>query len=227
MTGKGSRPGSSGGSGSGLAVALPSAVGLALLAEPILATLLQYREFSMFDTRMAGLALTAFALGLPAFILVKVFAPGFFAHQDTRTPVRIGVIAMLANMALTGIGLLVWFTADLEGPHVALALATALAAYLNAGLLYRKLRTRSFYSGGRATMILLARIGLSCAAMAAVLWPLIPETLEWTRLEFAGRLLQLVELIVLGAVVYMAVLWISGTRIRDFRIQSLSGKTAA
>ena len=211
----------------GLAVALPSAVGLALLAEPILATLLQYREFSMFDTRMAGLALTAFALGLPAFILVKVFAPGFFAHQDTRTPVRIGVIAMLANMALTGIGLLVWFTADLEGPHVALALATAIAAYLNAGLLYRKLRVQSFYFGSRATMVLLVRVSLACVAMTAVLWPLIPETLEWTRLEFAGRLLQLVELVILGAVVYAAVLWVLGTRIRDFRIQFLSGKTAA
>ena len=63
--------------------------------------------------------------------------------------------------------------------------------------------------------------------MAAVLWPLIPETLEWTRLEFAGRLLQLVELILLGAVVYTATLWISGVRISDFRIQSLSEKTVA
>ncbi len=225
--GEGFRAGLEWGVRVGLAVALPSTVGLALLAEPILATLLQYREFSLFDTRMAGMALTAFALGLPAFILVKVFAPGFFAHQDTRTPVRVGVIAMLANMALTGIGTLAWLAADLEGPHVALALATALAAYLNAGLLYRKLVARDVYAVSRKTSALLLRMGLACAAMAAALWPLVPETLEWTRLEFAGRLLLLVELIVLGASVYAAALWASGVRVGDFRIQSHSGEAAA
>ena len=225
--GEGFRSGLEWGVRVGLVVALPSAVGLALLAEPILATLLQYREFSLFDTRMAGMALTAFALGLPAFILVKVFAPGFFAHQDTRTPVRVGVIAMLANMVLTGIGVLIWFALGLEGPHVALALATALAAYLNAGLLYRGLGTRDFYSASRETIVLLIRMGLACAVMAVVLWPLIPETQEWTRLAFGGRLLQLVGLILLGGAVYSGVLWLCGARVRDFHIRSMSEKTAA
>ena len=203
----------------GLAVALPSTAGLAILGEPILATLLQYREFSLFDTRMAGMALTAFALGLPAFILVKIFVPGFFASQDARTPVRIGVIAMLANMALTGIGLLVWLGLDLPGPHVALALATALAAYLNAGLLYRKLGAKDFYVASRATTKLLVRVSLACIVMAVALWTLTPEIGQWVRLGFQGRISWLAGLILLGAAVYAAVLWLCGIRPRDFHIQ--------
>ena len=206
----------------GLVVALPSAVGLALLAEPILMTLLQYREFSLFDTRMSGLSLIAFALGLPAFILVKVFAPGFFARQDARTPVRIGVIAMLANMVLTGVGVLAWLAADWEGPHVALALATTLAAYLNAGLLYRKMGTSGFYSAGRVTTVLLMRMSLACVVMAAVLWLLVPDTLKWAYFAFSDRLLHLVGLILSGAVIYGAALWLLGARPRDFRIHPSS-----
>lgn len=201
----------------GLIVALPATAGLALLAEPILATLLQYREFTLRDTRMAGLSLAAFATGLPAFILVKVFAPGFFAHQDTRTPVRIGVVAMLANMALTGIGVLGWLAADLAGPHAALALATALAAYLNAGLLYRGLRERRFYAITAATCGLLGRALLASGIMAAVLWHLIPPTTDWMQWHFGERLLRLGGLLALAAAVYAASLWLLGARPRDLR----------
>ena len=161
----------------GLAVALPSAIGLALLAEPILATLLQYREFSMFDTRMAGLALTAFALGLPAFILVKVFAPGFFAHQDTRTPVRIGVIAMLANMALTGIGSTgLVHRGGWEGPARCLGLGNRPRSLPERRApVSQTARARTFIPAtGRQPS---CRFESACPAraMAAVLWPLIPE----------------------------------------------------
>jgi len=206
----------------GLIVALPSTVGLVLLAEPVLITLLQYREFSMFDTQMAGLSLMAFALGLPAFILVKVFAPGFFAHQDTRTPVKIGVIAMLANMVLTGVFVLSWLALEQPGAHAGLALATALAAYLNAILLYRGLRARNRYAISPPTRWLILQSALACAIMAAGLLPLIPDTAIWAAWSFSERLLTLLGLITLGAVLYPAVLWITGVRPHQFRMISVS-----
>lgn len=207
----------------GGAIALPAAAGLVLLAEPVLAALLHYREFSLHDTRMAGLSLAAFALGLPAFVAVKVLAPGFFARQDTRTPVRAGVIAMLANMALTVAGVLAWLGLGWDGPHTALALATALAAYLNAGLLYRQLAAGGHYAAGAATRRLLLRAAAATALMAAVLWPLIPPLAAWSGMDFGGRLALLLGLIALGAAVYGAALWLLGARPGDLRQAAAPG----
>ncbi len=206
----------------GLIVALPSTVGLVLLAEPILITLLQYREFSMFDTQMAGLSLAAFALGLPAYIMIKVFAPGFFAHQDTRTPVKIGVIAMLANMVLTGVFVLGWLATDEPGAHTGLAMATALAAYLNAALLYKGLRTRGHYRVARQTSRLTLQAGLACIIMGSILFLLIPSTSEWAAWPFWERLLHLLFLIALGSVLYLVSLLAMGIRPHQFRAISTS-----
>ena len=86
-------------------IALPATMGLMLLAQPILATLFQYGEFAESDTLMAGMSLMAYSLGLPAFILIKILANAFYARQDSKTPVRIGIIAMLVNMVLV---ILMW-----------------------------------------------------------------------------------------------------------------------
>ena len=167
---------------------------------------------------MAGLSLAAFALGLPAFVAVKVLAPGFFARQDTRAPVRAGVLAMLANMALTVAGVLAWLGLGWAGPHAALALATALAAYLNAGLLYRWLAAGGHYAAGPGTRRLLLRAAAATALMAAVLWPLIPPLAAWSGMGFGARLALLLGLIALGAAVYAAALWLLGARPRDLRL---------
>ena len=201
----------------GLAVALPAAAGLMLLAEPILVTLLQYREFGPHDARMAGLSLAALAAGLPAFVLVKVLAPGFFAHQDTRTPVRIGVIAMLANMALTIAGVLLWLEVRGDGAHTALALATAAAAYLNAALLYRGLDRQRRYALSRETAWLLARSALAAAAMAAALWAVVPDAALWSAWDAARRFAALGALLLAASGLYAAALWLLGVRIRDLR----------
>ena len=210
-----------------LAVSLPAMVGLALLAEPILMTLLQYREFSLFDVQMAGLSLTAFALGLPAFVLVKVFAPGFFARQDTRTPVRIGVIAMLVNMVLTVVGVLLWQMMQWPGPHAALALTTALAAFLNATMLYRALRNQQHYMAATATRILLARVLVGCFGMGTLLFWMVPELAQWSAWAFMDRLLQLLVLIAVGVVSYSAILLALGVRLRDFRAQLITSELSA
>src|SRR5690606_34017808 len=111
-----------------LLIGLPAALALALLADPLLITLFYHGALEPRDIERAAMSLRAYSAGLIAFMLIKVLAPGFFARQDTRTPVRIGVIAMVANMVFN---LMLVFSLA----HVGLALATTLAAFLNAGLL--------------------------------------------------------------------------------------------
>ena len=201
----------------GLVVALPSAAGLMLLAQPILITLLQYREFGAYDAQMAGWSLAAFASGLPAFVLVKVLAPGFYAHQDTRTPVRIGVIAMLANMVLTVAGVFAWLSFHPHGAHTALALATAAAAFLNAWLLYRELVRGGRYRADTGTAALLARSAAATILMAIVLWGLAPAVSDWLAWDFSTRMLSLLGLLAAGAATYGAALWLLGARAADLR----------
>ncbi|NNK38266.1 MAG: murein biosynthesis integral membrane protein MurJ, partial [Xanthomonadales bacterium] len=128
-----------------LVITLPAALGLAVLATPILVTLFQYRAFGMDDVAMSALSLSAYAAGLLAFIAVKVLAPGFFARQDTKTPVKIAITAMVANMVLNLVFVGSLLAIDFRGPHTGLALASSAAAYLNAGLLYRMLRKQEAY----------------------------------------------------------------------------------
>ena len=122
------------------AISLPAMVGLVFLSSPILAALIQYREFGADDAYMSSLSLITLSLGLPAFILIKILAPGFYSRQDTKTPMAIGIRAMLANMGLNVLIVVPWAYSELPGPHAGLTLATALSAYLNAGLLLRGLR---------------------------------------------------------------------------------------
>ena len=116
-------------------IGLPAAAGTILLASPILTTLFAYGEMGQFDIMQSTQSLVAYAIGLPAFILIKVLAPGYFARQDTVTPVKIGVIALLTNIVLNLI-----LVSHLE--HVGLALATSLSAWLNATLLWVGLKKK-------------------------------------------------------------------------------------
>ena len=121
-------------------IALPSAIGLFLLAGPMLTTIFYGGRFTADDVQMATLSLMAYSFGLLGFILVKVLVPGYFARQDTKTPVKIGIIALLVNMLLNVAFVVPWYQSGAPGPHAGLALATSLSSFLNAGLLYRGLR---------------------------------------------------------------------------------------
>jgi putative peptidoglycan lipid II flippase len=197
-----------------LIITLPAAVGLAVLAKPILVALFQYDAFTLSDAEMSALSLSAYALGLPAFIAVKVLAPGFYARQDTRTPVRIAVIAMISNMvmnlAFVGVLLLIAF----RGPHTGLALASSAAAYINAGMLYRKLRQAGVYHpvhGWRH--VFLAVLASSIGMLAVLVW-FTGGIGQWTALGAVDRGLRLLALVGSGMVTYAALLLLTGLRKR-------------
>jgi putative peptidoglycan lipid II flippase len=199
-----------------LVVALPAMLGLIWLAGPILASLIQYREFTAFDTHMAAMSLIAYAAGLPAFMLIKILAPGYFSRQDTKTPVKIGVIAMLANMVLN-VGFVVpWVMLGFPGPHAGLALATGLSALLNAGLLFRGLYRGGFYRPPAGWRVFLARVAVAGIVMSVALWFATPELAAWSEWAARERVIRLFGLIALGAAAYGATLLALGVRPRQF-----------
>jgi len=191
-----------------LIVGTPAMVGLFLLAGPMLTTLFQYGEFSPHDVEMATRSLMAYSIGLMGFILVKVLAPGFYARQDTKTPVKIGIIAMVSNMVMNLI--LVFPLA-----HAGLALATSLSAFLNAFLLFRVLRREGVYNPEAGWMKLMMQVLLANLVMAALLWWGAGDLQAWFAWSGWQRAMQLLLWIAAGAVLYFAVLLLSGVKFRQ------------
>ena len=152
-----------------LLIAVPAAVALILLAEPILVTLFYYGEvMTVRDMAMASLSLKAYAAGLIAFMLIKVLAPGFFARQDMRTPVRIGVIAMVMNM-LFNLLFVIPLHSYWQVGHLGLAAATSLSAFLNAILLYFALRKQGIYQPIQGWLRFFIRLAIAVLVMLLVL----------------------------------------------------------
>ena len=198
-------------------ITIPAAVGLAILAKPMLSSLFQYQAFNADDVVMSAYALVAYAAGLPAFIAIKVLEPGFYARQDTRTPVRIAVTALITNMGLNLIfvGGLIWM--GFKGPHAGLALASSAAAYLNAGLLYRNLRRRSIYIPQPGWPKLLAAVMGGCLAMTLMLTWASPDLSVLSAADARYRIGSLTALIGSGAALYFVVSILLGLRFKDLQ----------
>ncbi|MAN52696.1 MAG: murein biosynthesis integral membrane protein MurJ [Marinimicrobium sp.] len=199
-----------------LLLALPATLALILLAEPILMTLFQYGETTVRDMQMASYSLRAYALGLLAFMLIKVLAPGYFARQDMKTPVRIGIYAMLANMLLNVVFVLPLYLIFNIG-HVGLALATAVSAYLNAYLLFRGLRRLGVYRQEPGWARRLLSFGGANAAMVAALVGGLSVWTGWQEWFWWQRGWRLAVLCILGLAVYGASLRIMGIKFSEFR----------
>ncbi|HVJ62854.1 MAG TPA: murein biosynthesis integral membrane protein MurJ [Tahibacter sp.] len=216
-----------------LLISVPAMLGLVLLAEPLVSTLFQHGRFTAHDVAMASLSLSALSLGLPAFALVKVVAPAFYARQDTRTPVRAGVAAMVANMGLNVIFVATLFAlwhqpgdladgwlkaiAKVPGLHMGLALASALASYLNLWLLWRSLGKAGVYQRQPGWTRHLVRLGGACVAMVVVLLVGLHFCADWTPLGAVARIYRLGALIAAGGATFVVVLFTLGFRVRDLR----------
>ncbi len=198
-----------------LLLGVPCAVGLFMLAGPMIATLFQSKVFLASDVAMAQRSLMAYSIGLFPFIMIKVLAPGFYARQDTKTPVKIAVLAMVTNMVFNII--LVFPLA-----HAGLALATTLSACLNAGLLFRSLRRDGVFQPEAGWLSLILRGLAAAAAMGVVLYLLAGDLTGWMGVGTWDKIWRLALLICAGAGVYGVILWLLGIRIKHFRA-SFSG----
>jgi len=160
-----------------------------------------------------SLALIAYATGLPAFLLIKVLAPGFFAQQDTATPVKVGIIAVLVGLVLKILIVVPWMLSDYPAAHVGLAISTALAAWVNAGLLGYLLYKRGIFQIEPRIWRFLGQTFSGCAGMMALLWWLTPDMTQWSAWNGVSRSGQLAMLIVAGTVGFTAIALLSGMRL--------------
>jgi putative peptidoglycan lipid II flippase len=194
-----------------LLIGVPSALALILLAEPILISLFQYGELTSSDVYMSALSLQAYSVGLVAFMAVKVLAPGFYARKDTATPVKIGILAMIANMIMNlmlSLPLMYFWNIG----HVGLALATSLAAMLNAGLLLRGLLRAGFYHFQPGWGLYMVRLLVASICMVAVLLWIAPQGTVWLDWHWPRRIVELLLLCAVGVGVYFAAHRLLGTR---------------
>ncbi|MDC7830389.1 MULTISPECIES: murein biosynthesis integral membrane protein MurJ [Pseudomonas] len=188
---------------------LPCSAALALLSEPLTVSLFQYGRFDAHDALMTQRALVAYAVGLLGIILVKVLAPGFYAQQNIKTPVKIAIFTLAVTQVLNLI---------LIGPlqHVGLALAIGLAACLNAGLLFWQLRRHNLFIPQAGWTGFLLRLLIAVAVMSAVLFGLMQLLPSWSEGLMWQRLLRLGGLVAAGVLAYFASLFLLGFRLRDF-----------
>nr|WHW29614.1 putative murein biosynthesis integral membrane protein MurJ [uncultured bacterium] len=189
-------------------IAAPATAALYLLATPLLTTIFQYNAFSTEDVVMSATALRAFALGVCGFILIKVLAPGFFARQDTVTPMRIGVVAVAVNIVVSII--LVRTMA-----HAGLAMAISIAAWVNAGLLFVALLRAKIFMPRKGWFWFLARIAVAVAIMAACLVWLDQPPQAWYQQGLAQRVVYLLMLVGAGTGSYLLSLVAMGVRPRQ------------
>jgi putative peptidoglycan lipid II flippase len=200
-----------------LLIGAPAALGLMLLAEPLLGTIFHGGAFTDADVTMAGASLVAFAPGLVAFMLVKVLSPGYFARQDTRTPVRIGVRALLIGMVLNVVFVLTLLQTGWAPAHAGLAAATSCSALFNATLLYFGLRRAGVLRPAPGWARLFAQVVVACVAMTAFLYWVQWLIGDWLVLTTWKQIGALTICVGGGAVVYFGTCLVSGVKPRALR----------
>jgi putative peptidoglycan lipid II flippase len=196
-----------------LLIGLPAAAGLIILSQAAVSTLFEYGDFLAGDVQMTGLALVAYGIGLPGFMLVKILAPAFFSRQDTKTPVRVAIRAMVANMVMNVVFVVPLVLLKVPGAHAGLALATALASYLNAGLLLRYLRKAGVYQPATGWRKLILQMMFAVFVMSAVVAWGVPEATAWSDMSGSRRSLEISIWIGVGVAVYLTALRLSGVRL--------------
>ncbi len=196
-------------------VGIPASIALFMLSTPIIQALFQRGQFTLEDTQMTALALQCMSAGVISFMLIKVFAPGFYAQQDTRTPVRVGLMSVAANAILNVVFIGFFKLIHWEAEHMALALASSGSALVNAGMLYFYLHQRNIFRFGAHWKKLFLQYGIANAAMIAALW----YGLSWYNGDVSQwiRILEVAGLCVIGVVAYGIGLLATGFRPRHLR----------
>lgn len=192
-------------------LAAPAAVALAVLSAPLVTSLFFYGKFTPLDVTMTQQALIAYSIGLLGLILVKILAPGFYARQNIKTPVKIGVFTLLITQLMN---VLFVFVLDLQ--HAGLALAIGLGACINASLLYYHLRRANYFQPQAGWLMFLVKLLIALVCMGVVLHYAMGDASEWLGFSLIKRLLYISGLVVLGGVSYFAMLMLLGFRPRDY-----------
>ncbi|MFZ2726914.1 MAG: lipid II flippase MurJ, partial [Methylococcaceae bacterium] len=182
-------------------------IGLVVLAKPLLSTLFQYHEFTIHDVELSAQSLRAYSIGLLAYIMIRVLVSGFSARHDMQTPVRYGLYAMLASLLLNGLAI--------PFAHAGLALATSLGAFINAGLLLRKLLIAGIYYPAQGWRLFILRVLLANSILLLLLYYGVDAEL-WYSWHSMQRVLHLMFWVIMGAVIYGVSLLLLGLNFKHF-----------
>jgi putative peptidoglycan lipid II flippase len=196
---------------------LPAALALGMISVPLLSTFFQRGAFVAHDVQMTSYALIGYSVGLIGIILVKILAPGFYARQDIKTPVKIGVATLLATQAMNAL-----FVFGMDLKHAGLALSIGLAACLNSSILFYYLRKRGIYLPEKGWATFFIKVCIALAALALTLWFGMGTEQSWLAGSGWSRILRLSELVAGGVAVYFAVLGVLGFRPKDFSRRAVS-----
>jgi putative peptidoglycan lipid II flippase len=188
---------------------LPAAVALALLATPLISTIFQHGAFRAEDVLMTRAALVAYSVGLTGIILVKILAPGFYARQNIKTPVKIAILTLVVTQ-LFNLAFVPFFQ------HAGLALSIGLGACVNAGLLYYFMRKQGIFVPQPEWLAFMLKIAVALYAMAVVLFWMSGADSEWLNSPTLEKCWRLTVVIVVGAITYFAALWVMGFRLNQF-----------
>lgn len=190
---------------------IPAMFGLMVLAKPIILVLFMHGEFSLFDVKQCSSSLLAYASGLLSLMLIKVLVTGYYSRQDTKTPVRLGVLSMLANIVLNG--LLAWLCS-----YVGLAIATSISSFMYMVSLYRGLHSRNIYRLPRETVLFFLRILLATTVMVGTVSHLLGNWDHWLGWSPTHKIIILTSIITFGGMVYFSLLIVQGVRPSDLKV---------
>ncbi len=205
-------------------IVIPASVALFTIAGPLTVTMYHRREFTDFDVEMTQIALMAFSFALLGGSLIKVLAPGYYARQDTKGPVKVAMralgLTMVLNLVVVGI---LAATGNLKsnGAHALLALTNGVGAIFNATMLYVGLRRRKILHRHPGGVALLMKIAAASLAMAAFLWWFGGSLSEWLDATTSQRVIWLCGLVAGGGATYFGVLWLLGVRPLQFKVQAV------
>jgi putative peptidoglycan lipid II flippase len=198
-------------------LALPSALALGMIAVPLLSTFFQRGAFAASDVLMTSHALIGYSIGLIGLILVKILAPGFYARQDIRTPVKIGIVTLIATQLMNAL-----FVYGLHLQHAGLALSIGLGACLNSAILFYFLRKKGIYQPEPGWAGYFLKVGLALLALGVTLWFGMGSEQSWLTGSGWTRIERLAVLVTGSVVVYFGVLAALGFRPGDFSRRAIS-----
>ena len=197
-----------------LILVLPAALGIGLLATPLIATIFQHGKFVAEDVLMTRAALIAYSVGLAGIVLIKILAPGFYARQNIKTPVKIAIFTLCVTQ-LFNLAFVPFFQ------HAGLALATGLGATMNAALLFYFIRKHGFYQPQPEWLVFFFKIVVALYLMGGTLWWLMGSETSWLSMGVWARIGNLTGLVTAGVVVYFSSLWLMGFRLHEFSKRAL------
>ena len=191
----------------GFFIGVPAAAGLAVLSSQVIATLFERGAFDASSTYLTSLSLMAYMVALPAYVLNKILLPAYYSRKDTKTPVKIGIIAMFSNMLFNLIFVWVLWYFEVVALHVGLALASAVSAWMQTFMLYRGLRSNAIVPQSVIQWSVVVKIVFASFCMVVVIAFVLSQIGLWSHMSSVWQVLALLACIGVGMAVYFMTLW--------------------